>query len=93
MRILRLLTFYGGAPDNRATISRLDGFRGTLKEHGFPCIECPLPNPTPEQRASHSHRPALIRWLHELPKPVGIMAFDDTVAHDLALLVRRQRKA
>jgi LacI family transcriptional regulator len=33
---------------------------------------------------SHAHRPALIRWLRELPKPAGILALDDTNAHDLA---------
>ena len=32
----------------------------------------------------HAHRPALIQWLREISKPVGIMAFDDSASHDLA---------
>jgi hypothetical protein len=33
---------------------------------------------------THEHRPQLIKWLRELPKPIGILAADDAVAHDLA---------
>src|SRR5256885_11835243 len=40
--------------------------------------------PTPEERTSHLHRPMLIDWLRRLPKPVGILALDDTNAHDVA---------
>src|SRR5207248_10574137 len=48
------------------------------------CIESPTHHPSPEEWVTHAHRPTLIQWLRDLPKPVGIMAFDDATAHDLA---------
>jgi LacI family transcriptional regulator len=63
---------------------RLAGFQRALRAKGFTCAECPISAPSPEQWMIHAHRPALIQWLREVPKPVGVMAFDDSASHDLA---------
>lgn len=64
--------------------NRLSGFRSTLEKHGFSCATCPLDTPTPEQRLARVHRPGVIHWLRGLPKPIGVFAFDDWWAYDLA---------
>jgi LacI family transcriptional regulator len=76
--------YYGVKPDFKTASNRLQAFRETITSKGFPCSVCPMAVPTPEQRASHLHRPILIDWLRQLPTPVGILALDDTNAHDLA---------
>ena len=76
--------YYGFKADFKTAISRLEGFRETITSKGFACSVCPMVVPTPEQRSSHLHRPILIDWLRRLPKPVGILALDDTNAHDVA---------
>jgi len=76
--------FYGHSPYYRVSEERLGGFREVLTQAGFSCHVCPTILPSSAQRASHEHRPDVIKWLHELPKPVGVFAFDDTHAHDLA---------
>ncbi|MGC4033468.1 MAG: substrate-binding domain-containing protein [Tepidisphaeraceae bacterium] len=63
---------------------RFEGFRSALVERGFACAICPIEPPTPEQRLAHAHCPGVIDWLRGLPKPVGILAFDDMWANDLA---------
>lgn len=67
-----------------ASQNRLNGFRSALRERGFSCVTCPLPTPTAEQRLSRAHRAGVIEWLRGLPKPLGVMAFDDWWAADLA---------
>ena len=37
-----------------------------------------------DRQIKHSHWSILIPWLRELPKPVGILAFDDVRAYDLS---------
>jgi LacI family transcriptional regulator len=63
---------------------RLAGFRRELQSRGYDCIESPVPYPWDVDRLTHAHWPALIQWLRQLPKPIGIMAAEDGVAHDLA---------
>jgi LacI family transcriptional regulator len=81
---LERFAFYGYKPDFKVSVNRLVGFREALQARGFGCEVCPLPVPSGEQRLAHSHRPALINWLRAMRKPVGILALDDTNAHDLA---------
>ncbi|CAN5368623.1 DNA-binding transcriptional regulator [soil metagenome] len=64
--------------------NRVRGFRRVLEANGYSCIESPFEAPGAKERASHAHRPALIQWLRDLPKPIGIMTVDDTAANDLA---------
>jgi LacI family transcriptional regulator len=81
---LERFAFYGYKPEFRVSLNRLAGFRDTLQTRGFDCDVCPMSVPSGQQRLAHSHRPALINWLRGLRKPVGILALDDTNAHDLA---------
>ena len=76
--------FYGFKQDYKTAINRLDGFQTNLNAKGFSCAVCPIQMPTREERTSHTHRPKVIDWLRGLPKPVGILALDDTNASDLA---------
>ncbi len=76
--------YYGLRPNYRVAENRLLGFRQAVEGRGFTCHVCPLMAPLVHERVSHSHRPALVEWLRGLPRPVGIFAFDDTIAHDLA---------
>ena len=77
---LRQFAFYGEDLLPR----RLHGFREKLRKHGFDCAVCPSEMPSQAEWTSHAKWPRLIPWLRELPKPVGIMAGDDTLAHELA---------
>jgi LacI family transcriptional regulator len=76
--------YYGILPEFLTTMKRLNGFRQAVEQKGFTCIECPVPHPTERQIISHSHHPRLIKWLREIPRPIGIMTFDDGDANDLA---------
>jgi len=76
--------FYGHFPDYSVSKARLTGFEEVLKQAGFSCHLCPARPTSSAERASHEHRPEVIQWLRELPKPVGVLGFDDTHAHDLA---------
>ena len=66
---------------------RLAGFREALVERGMDCEEF---RPVKAVKASgplwaaRPHWPALIEWLRAIPKPVGILATDDTEARELA---------
>ena len=83
---LRNFSYYSWSPNDtyRPGRQRYLGFKSLLAERGFDHIECPLVLPTIEARVSHGHRPALIGWLRSLPKPTGLLAFDDGYASDLA---------
>jgi LacI family transcriptional regulator len=63
---------------------RFAGFQKALEAAGYTCLECPVSAPGPDEWMMHAGRPALTRWLLEIPKPIGIMALDDSGAHDLA---------
>jgi LacI family transcriptional regulator len=71
-------------PHYEVSERRLRGFRDALEKRSFSCAVCPVDLPTPQQRLEHAHRPAVIEWLRQLPEPIGVLAFDDTHAHDLA---------
>ena len=83
---LEQFAFYGNVPPGELHIGqpRLAGFRRGLERRGYVCTESPVVYPRSIDRLTHAHWPALIDWLRGLPKPVGIMASEDGVAHDLA---------
>jgi LacI family transcriptional regulator len=76
--------FVGSSRSYRTIAQRLAGFRQPVEAKGYGVVECPVPVVMPREEISHPHRPAMIKWLRSLPKPVGIMAFDDWRANDLA---------
>lgn len=82
---LRSFGYYG----NRESIlsrNRELGFINALTRRGMPCVTCPVDSPAGTRRdfADRPHWPELMKWLIELPKPIGILAADDGTAHDLA---------
>ena len=81
---LERFAFYGLRPGQSVAHYRLEGFREALAARGHVCLESPVQRPSGAQWVTHAHRPQLMKWLRELPKPIGIMAFDDACAHDLA---------
>jgi LacI family transcriptional regulator len=81
---LEHFAFYGTRRGRHVGGKRLVGFREALAKRNLTCVEAPVGAPTQREWLTHSHRPKLIRWLVTLPKPIGIMAFDDASAHDLA---------
>lgn len=64
-----------GSPPTSANRAR--GFVEALGRRGFSCNICSVDWRRPQWQR-------LIQWVRDLPKPVGIMAVDDTTAHDLA---------
>jgi LacI family transcriptional regulator len=77
---LEHFAFYGPAASQVST-NRAKGFASALERRERSCSVCPVERPDHEDK---DHWPALIEWVRTLPKPVGILAFDDTTAHDLA---------
>jgi LacI family transcriptional regulator len=81
---LEKFAFYGVNTGFRTADNRLKGFHQQLASRGYQCVDCPLPIPSVRDMAEHRDRPALIQWLRGVPKPIGILALDDTNAHELA---------
>jgi len=81
---LKRFAYYGSQVQGWVAAKRLAGFRRTLESNGFSCLESNTITPESKEWMSHSHRPAVIAWLRSLPKPIGILAVDDSTAHDLA---------
>jgi len=84
---LQSFAYYGVRenPSIHASKRRM-GFEQALARSGYSYALSPVAyqRDTLAMRDVQQHWPALIAWLHELPKPVGIMATDDAFAHDLA---------
>ncbi len=74
--------FFGRAWSS-VSVGRATGFAGTVAKRGFACSMCPVDWPEPD-RLENPHWPGLIEWIRSLPKPLGVMAVDDSAAHDLA---------
>jgi LacI family transcriptional regulator len=55
-----------------------------VEARGFTCSDANVGWPTSLETRTHRHLPKLLAWLDKLPKPVGVMAVDDTAAHDLS---------
>lgn len=83
-RGLKYFGYYGCK--NSVSLTRAESFVHALKAAGFTVQISPIKVPTQHQWALRSHWPAAARWVRNLPKPVGILAFDDLAAHDLAAL-------
>lgn len=66
-----------------AVARRAKGFVDALKKHRHTCFS-PNVDPSYEDLVAHSHHRKVIDWLRSLPKPIGILAVDDTFASDLA---------
>jgi LacI family transcriptional regulator len=81
---LRQFAFYGYTDERRVALHRFQGFADGLRARGHSCHVSATPWPSGNQWLTHEHHPEVIRWLKELPKPIGIMAADDASAHDLA---------
>lgn len=75
--------FYGRMYEP-VSIGRHAGFVETLAKRGLTCNVSPVPWPDVYEWINRTHWSALQKWLQELPKPVGIFAWDDMAAHDLA---------
>jgi LacI family transcriptional regulator len=79
---LEHFAFYGRGW-SATSVNRSRGFIDGLSARGYSCSSSPIDWPEPH-KLNKPHWPELIDWLRQLPKPVGIMAFDDSAAHDLA---------
>lgn len=75
---------YYGETEASVSASRLQGFRQALEQRGYTCVPSGIGWPVGTEWFNHTHWPRLIDWLHSLPKPVGVLAADDSLAHDLA---------
>ena len=73
-----------GRTDTPVSQGRFEGFCQALSGRGFSCSDAALGWPTNVEWLDPTHLPKLIDWLRALPKPVGVMAVDDSAAHDLA---------
>jgi LacI family transcriptional regulator len=74
--------FFGRAWSS-VSVGRATGFAAVVAKRGFACSMCPVDWPEPD-RLENPHWPGLIAWINSLPKPLGVMAVDDSAAHDLA---------
>lgn len=84
---LQSFAYYGVMDDPPIhSIKRHRGFADTLASKGYSCAVSPVAyqRDTLSRREVQEHWGALIEWLNELRKPVGILATDDAFAHDLA---------
>jgi LacI family transcriptional regulator len=75
--------FHGDITAAPVALKRCEGFREVLTRHGFSCEVSGVHHASPHS-LSRPHWPGLIKWLRGLPKPVGILAYDDSAARDLA---------
>lgn len=81
--------FYGYRSDSPLACNRFNGFCDALASRGFTCYEPGLGWTTSVEWQGPRDPEALIDWLQVLPKPVGIMAIDDSAAHELASVCLR----
>ncbi|MBV8780067.1 MAG: substrate-binding domain-containing protein, partial [Phycisphaerae bacterium] len=84
---LEFFAFYGQRGSSTCA-NRDAGFAAALKVQGKDRILCPV-SFDPAVRGNLPHWRSLIQWLRSLPKPVGIMARDDSAAEDLNAACRR----
>ncbi len=75
-RGLRQFAFVGAFDDPLWSTRREAGFCQRLAEAGFPCQVYPLPR-RPHDRQWAREQTIMSRWIHDLPKPIGVLACDD----------------
>ena len=83
---LTRFAFHGNPSRSRVARGRFEGFETALRKAGFSCTVSPIypPNGSEKEFDKRPHWGELLEWLRGLDKPVGIMAFDDGTAMDLA---------
>ena len=79
---------YYGTPERLPSINRAESFAAAVRKHALSYIPCPFAFSGLYQPAQTQPWIELTDWLMELPKPIGIMAFDDTAAYYLAAACR-----
>ena len=67
--------------DNAVGAKRFAGLQEAVGRCGFTAVASGMHS---ARGGPQPHRAALIEWLLQLPKPVGILGYDDGFAHDLA---------
>ncbi len=82
---LKHFAYYPAAKTKDASSMRLRAFEDALKSMGHSCAIAPVQWPEDRQWLLQHHHKAAAEWIATLPKPVGIMVFDDMVGHDLML--------
>lgn len=73
---------YLSTHDNHYAAQRQAGFAARARQHGLDCHTFTPPTPASSKRWGDFER-ALIAWLWQLPKPVGILAATDPTAERL----------
>ncbi len=81
---LQHFAFFGYDPAQRLSTNRFLGFKKTLENRGNTCIDLGLGWPESLDHSNHKYWEHLLHFLKNAPKPIGIMAIDDTAASDLA---------
>ena len=74
---------FAGLPASPHSVNRQRGFTAKLEQHGHAGRVGPAFD-HPGIAQNLKHWPAMIDWVRRLPRPAGILAVDDTAAHDLA---------
>jgi LacI family transcriptional regulator len=83
---LEHFAFFGLEPDSPLCANRFRGFSETLAERGHSVHEAGLGWTTSIEWKGNRDEQKLLAWLDSLPKPVGLLAIDDSAAHDIAAL-------
>jgi LacI family transcriptional regulator len=80
---LERFAFYGPRTGETAT-NRQSGFEAEVARRGGTVVACPIDWPSQGMAEDQRHWGPVMAWLDAVPKPIGIMAVDDSAAHDLA---------
>jgi LacI family transcriptional regulator len=78
--------FYGHNLHSAVSANRYRGFCETVAKRGFKCQDAGVGWTTSIDWEGDRHIDEVVEWLKALPQPVGIMAVDDSAAHDLAAI-------
>ena len=78
---------FAGFAEATWSLERCQAFSRRLAERSLP-VETHLVPLAPSARQKHRHHAAIVRWLTQLPKPVGILACNDEFARSVAELCR-----
>ena len=81
---LKHFGFYPNVEPGAFSESRYQSFRARVEQSGFTCDLSDVLWPEGSNWLAQKHYARLTEWIRQLPKPVGILAADDVVGHDLA---------
>lgn len=79
---------YYGVSHLLPSVNRAKGFVSAVNEHKLSYIPCPFEYSGLEQPAQGQPWVELADWLKTLPKPIGILAFDDAAGYYLTAACR-----